>query len=95
MKGILIRGVLFFIFVVGGSYLFEVSYLGAAILVTVVSFLGAVVTEGEYMPGEIDNPDGTELHPYKLLAGITVTLVLLILLAYLFPYLNEFGVYGS
>jgi quinol-cytochrome oxidoreductase complex cytochrome b subunit len=95
MRGILVRFLLVLTLVIGGSYLFEIPYLGAAILVTAVSFIGAVITDGEYMPGEVDNPDGIELHPFKLLAGIVVIFILLLSLGYLFPNLYGFGAYAS
>jgi hypothetical protein len=67
------------------SWLFGPSIWQAAVLFN-MSFVGAwFVTEGEYMPGQIDNPDGDLTHPGWLLLALLGLLLLLLLIGYWFP----------
>ncbi|MCF2910071.1 hypothetical protein L1285_17290 [Pseudoalteromonas sp. DL2-H2.2] len=80
---------------VAGSYLFEMSFLGVALFLSALFFIGGIVTEGEYMPGQMFNPDDKELHPAKLLSGLVLVFVALLALGYFYPSLYNYGAYGS
>jgi hypothetical protein len=41
-----------------------------------------------------DNPDGDEIHPFKLMAGLAVSVVILLFLAYFIPPLSKFNTYS-
>jgi len=76
------------------SYFGRASYLVALILILCLGLLGEIITGGESMPGQPDNPDGDEIHPFKLMAILAFGIVTLILLASYFPSLTEFNAYS-
>jgi hypothetical protein len=95
MNRVLLPLILLTIVAIAISYLCELSYLGAMTLLVGVLFLGGVVTEGEYMPGQVDNPDGKELHPFIILGSLVTLFFLMIAVGYYFPNLYSFGAMGS
>ena len=80
---------------VGLSYFSGLSYLGVIILLIGVLFFGGLATEGEYMPGQTDNPDGKELHPFRLLGSLAALFIIFIFIGYLFPDLYAYGASGN
>ncbi|GAA0350576.1 hypothetical protein GCM10009092_13720 [Bowmanella denitrificans] len=76
-----------------GSYIFEISFIGVAIFLTAIFFVSGIVTEGEYIPGQMFNSDGEELHPFTLLASLAFIFIILIAIGCLFPSLYNYGAY--
>jgi hypothetical protein len=73
-----------------GSVVFGIPMWRAALIVLVLFVAGWIVTEGEYMPGQADNPEGKELHPYWLLLGLLAAISVLSALGYVIPSVREF-----
>lgn len=73
------------------SFVFEIPFLASILLIIALFFCGGVVTEGEYMPGQTDNPDGQEIHPYVVLGSLALVFVVLVFIGYLYPILFNYG----
>jgi heme O synthase-like polyprenyltransferase len=52
----------------------------APIALILHAFLGAIwlLTAGEYMPGQNDNPDGKETHPFAQLAALALSFAVIV-----------------
>jgi hypothetical protein len=88
-------GVLWPIAIVGalsavGSIALGIAVWKAAIGLLVLFIGGWFATEPEYMPGQVDNPDGKELHPGWLLLMLIAAIAALLVLGYVFPAAREF-----
>jgi hypothetical protein len=94
MSSIILRILVISVVVVGISYFGRASYLVALILILCLGLIGEVITGGESMPGQRDNPDGDEIHPFKLIAILAISIITLVLLASYFPSLTEFNAYS-
>ncbi len=91
VKGIVLRIIIWIAFIYAISHFFEASYYLAFIIVLVLGLFGEIIHMPENMPGSVDNSDGKELHPYKVLVLATIFVFVFVGLGEAFPELYEYG----
>ena len=62
----------------------------ALLVVLVLGLLGELIHLPENMPGEYDNPEGDNAHPYKVISFAMVLIIGVVFIANYFPVLQTF-----